>query len=441
MTQTLPMRRIVALWWPLAASWLFMAAELPAISAVAARLADPKIHLAAYSGVVFPLILIIESPIIMLLSASTALSKDWASYRLIYRFMMITSAVLTGLHALVAFTPLYEPVARTLFGAPAEIVEPGRIGLMIMLPWTWTIAYRRFQQGLLIRFGQSRLVGVGTAVRLVTDGIVLFAGYTLKLPGIVVMTLAVASGITAEAIYAGIAVRPLHHPAGALRQAAPVEPALTLRAFLNFYFPLVMTSFIWLLTPPITSAAINRMPQAIASLAAWSPLTGLVFMLRSLGNAYNEVVVALLDEQGSSPNLRRFVWVLVLAGTAIVLFFVLTPFAGFWFGRLSALDSELAGLAVSGLWLALPLPALTVLQSWFQGGLMHARKTAGISESVVLYLVGSLVLLGGGVVWGGLTGLFVGVWAMLISTILQTFWLGWRARPVLQFIAARERSA
>jgi len=91
------MRHIFDTWWPLAASWLLMGAELPLLSAVIARLENPKIHLAAYGGVVFPLALLIEAPIIMLLAASTALSKDMASYRLVRRFMMITSASLKGM--------------------------------------------------------------------------------------------------------------------------------------------------------------------------------------------------------------------------------------------------------------------------------------------------------------------------------------------------------
>ena len=65
--------RIFHTWWPLAASWLLMGVELPVISAVIARLAYPEISLAAYGGVIYPLALIIESPIIMLLAASTAL--------------------------------------------------------------------------------------------------------------------------------------------------------------------------------------------------------------------------------------------------------------------------------------------------------------------------------------------------------------------------------
>ena len=67
------MRRVVRTWWPLAASWLLMASEQPVLSAIVARLAEPEINLAAWGGLVFPLALIIESPIIMLLSASTAL--------------------------------------------------------------------------------------------------------------------------------------------------------------------------------------------------------------------------------------------------------------------------------------------------------------------------------------------------------------------------------
>ena len=95
-----------------------MSAEGPALSAIVARLADPKIHLAAYGGIVFPMALLIESPIIMLLAASTALSKDWASFVRMRRFMMFTGAGLTALHLLVTLTPLYDLVVRGLLNAP-----------------------------------------------------------------------------------------------------------------------------------------------------------------------------------------------------------------------------------------------------------------------------------------------------------------------------------
>ena len=43
-----------------------MGVELPLVVATVSRLANPEIHLAAYGGVVFPLSLLIEAPIIMI---------------------------------------------------------------------------------------------------------------------------------------------------------------------------------------------------------------------------------------------------------------------------------------------------------------------------------------------------------------------------------------
>ena len=86
------------------------------------------INLAAYGGVVFPLALIFESPIIMLLAASTALSKDCASYLRLRSYMMRAGLALTAFHVLVAFTPLYYVVVVGIIGAPHEIVEPARVG-------------------------------------------------------------------------------------------------------------------------------------------------------------------------------------------------------------------------------------------------------------------------------------------------------------------------
>jgi hypothetical protein len=430
------MQRIVRTWWPLAASWLLMAVELPVLSAIVARLANPEINLAAYGGVVFPVALIIESPIIMLLSASTALSKDWDSYLKLRRFMMGAGALLTTLHVLVAFTPLYYIVAVGLIGAPAEIIEPARIGLMIMTPWTWSIAYRRFNQGVLIRFGYSRSVGFGTLVRLSADGLVLIIGYLIGvIPGIVVATSAVATGVVSEAIYAGLRVRPVLHDQ--LRQSAPAEQPLTFRTFLDFYTPLAMTSLLNFLVQPIGSSALSRMPDALESLAVWPVVSGLIFMLRSLGYAYNEVVVTMLDKPCAVPSLRRFAALLAALTWILLLIVAATPLAGFWFQRVSALAPPLATLAHHGLWIALPIPGLTVLQNWYQGNLVHSRRTRAIAEAMVVFLLTSSAVLWAGVAWGQVTGLYIGLIAFGTSTLTQTAWLWQRSRPAVRAVQAR----
>ena len=435
----LAMRRVVQTWWPLAASWLFMAAEGPMMSAVVARLADPEIHLAAWGGVVWALALIIESPIIMLLSASTALSKDWESYCKLRRFMMVASAVLTVLHILVAFTPLYYRIVVDIIGAPAEIVEPGRVGMMIMIPWTWAIAYRRFNQGVLIRFGLSRAVGLGTAVRLGADGMVLAIGYLIgTVPGIVVATCAIATGVVIEAVYVGLRVRPVLR--GPLRQAAPVEPSLTLRSFLEFYTPLAITALLGMLAQPMVSATLSRMPGAVDSLASWSVVSGFVFMLRSMSYAFNEVVIALLDEPRAAHNLRRFAICLAVLTSSALLTIAATPLATFWFGRVSSLNPRLVAMARIGLWIALPVPGLNAFLSWYQGTIVHSRRTRAITEAVVVFLLAGGAVLSAGVIWGQMTGLYIGLTALGIGIFAQTSWLWWRSRPAMRALQVHDEA-
>ena len=422
------MGRIIRTWWPLAASWLLMSVELPAIAAVIARLADPEIHLAAYGSVTFPLALIIESPIIMLLAASTALSKDWASYARLRRFMFISGASLTVLHILIAFTPLYYVVVNGILGAPAEIVEPARWSLMVMTPWTLSIAYRRFNQGVLIRFGHSHAVGQGTVVRLLANVTVLMVSYLIGvIPGAIVGASTASAGVLFEALYIGRSVRSVVQ--NQLRKAPVVQPALTFRAMMDFYIPLSLTSLIILVAQPIGSAALSRMPMALPSLAVWPVIAGMSFFMRSFGIAYNEVVVALLDEPGSVRNLRRFMWAMSAVTTVVLMLVVLTPLSRFWFERVSALTPELSDLSERWLWLILPLPALSALQSWYQGLILHGRRTRGITESVLVFLIFNTFLLWAGVAWGQATGLFVGLAALTVSTFAQTAWLWYRSRP------------
>ncbi len=414
-----------------------MGIELPALSAFVARMPYPEINLAAYGGIVFPLALIIESPVIMLLAASTALSKDEASYNLIRRFMMVTAAALTALHILIAFTPLYYLVAEGLLGAPEVILEPGRIGLMIMTPWTWSIAYRRFNQGVLIRYQHSKKVGIGTVVRLSADLIVLTLGYAIgTFPGIVVATLAVSAGVISEAIYSGIVVRPVVK--NQVKKMPAVKPALTLNGFLKFYFPLVLTSLLTLLVLPLGSAALSRMPSTLPSLAVWPVLSGLTFMFRSIGVAYNEVVVALLEEPLSTQSLRRYTVILTAFTTSLILLMALTPLSLIWFRIISGLDPGLAEIAVIGLIIAIPTAGFAVLQSWFQGLILHGGQTRSITEAVVLYLGTCSAFLWIGVTRGLVTGLYWGMGAFTMAMFLQTLWLWYRSRLDEQNVQERD---
>ena len=416
-------------WLPLAASWILMGAELPLLSAVVARLENPEIHLAAYSGIVFPLALVIESPVIMLLTASTALSRDQNAYEKLWKVMTTLGFVLTTLHILIAFTPLYDGVAKLLVrdaDTLAKVLEPGRIGLQIMTPWTWSIAHRRFHQGVLIRFGKASEVGWGTGVRLIADAAILAIGFTLaKYQGIVVATSAVAVGVIAEALYIRWKVQSILQ--GPLKEVKPKEPLITMREVILFYLPIAFAPTIGLLGQPILTGAMSRLPDPLITLAVWPTLNSLIFMLRSAGIAYSEVVIALLDNPNGRQQLKRFAVILSITLSAPLLILCLTPLIDIWFLKFIGIKPELAKIGKSALWFAVFLPAITTWGCYFEGILVHAKRSSPVTEAVVFFTSTLFIFLFIVVLNRSMPGLNAAVCAMTLGSISQMLWLWWRS--------------
>jgi hypothetical protein len=430
----LPARRILALWWPLALSWLLMGVELPLFTACVARMGEAKIQLAAYGSLVFPIALVIEAPIMMLLAAATALASDGESWGRVRRFMHKAGASLTALHALVAFSPLFDVLARHVFDVPHEVIEPARLGLRLMLPWTWSIAYRRTHQGLLIRFERGRPVVIGTCLRLVGNVLVYAGGFALlrrgvELPGIAVGTSAIACGVLSEALFVGWCTRRL-----LAERELPPRPAgvtLTRAAFLRFYVPLALTPLIALVTQPIGAAAMARMREPLDSLAAWPAVHGLFFLVRTGGFAFNEVVLSLLGRPGARQALVRFGLVLGGVSSVLPLAVSATPLADLWFGGVSGLPPELARLAAGAVAFGVPWPFAQAMQSWFQGALVHARRTRFVTEAMVVFFLAVTAVLAVGVRTDSWHGAHCAVFALTLASCIQTLWLALRARAAV----------
>jgi hypothetical protein len=429
-TDSAPPSSIAASWWPLAASWLLMAAEQPTIAAVVARLPAPEIHLAAWGGVVFSFALVIEAPIIMMLAASTELVRDRASHVELRRFTHRAGFVLTALHVIVVATPLFDLVVGDWLGVPAEIRSPSRTGLAIVVPWTWSIAWRRFNQGILIRFGHARAIGFGTALRLGTTATTLALGAWLGAPGVVVAASGLAAGVIAEAIWAAWRVRSVVH--AHLRHDDAERPPLRGRAFWAFYLPLSLTPLVTLIVQPLGTASLTRMPEALPSLAVWPVVNAIAFVLSAPGLAFNEVVVARWASGAAQRELWRFTLVLAAATTAVISLLAFTPLATVWFGTVAGLSPPLQSLAVLGLALVVPVPATRVLQSWYQGVLVANRRTSGVSESVAVFAItsaGALAVFVAHPVGPGLLGALI---AFTLGRIAQTAYLALRCRGVLR---------
>ena len=419
----LSQRNIFRLWSPLAATWFMMAAEGPLLAAIVARLSEPRFNLAAY-GVALSIALLVEAPFIMMMSAATALVRDRDSYLRLRNFAFALSLEVTLVMGVLALPPIFYPVALELIGLPQQVADLTYRAILLLLPWPGAIGYRRFYQGLLIRSHRTRLIAMGTLIRLFTMVFVSFFLFLeAEVSGACVAAVALSSGVLVEAV----AIRWMAHSTIAeLGQEEPSLEPLSYPAIATFYYPLALTSFLVLGVQPLITFFVGHSREAVDSLAVLPVVHSLVFVFRSQGLALQEVAVALAGRrlEGYEP-LRLFTGRLALLASAGLALIAFTPLAVVWYEWLSGLSSDLAGLAVTTSRLLFDLPGLAVLLSFQRGLLVSLRRTSSITWSSLIEVISIVVVLSICIFQLQLPGAVAAALAMLVGRASASLYL-WR---------------
>lgn len=416
------------LWFPLALSFTLMMLESPVTNAALARFTDPSVQIAGF-GVALGLSLLIESPVIMLLATVIALVQGRESFFAVLRFVLTLMTGLTLLTALVAFTPLYDLIALRVLGLPERVAEAGQGAMQVMLLWTAAIGWRRFLQGVLVRYGRAHLVTWGTAIRLTT--IIVVAVALLRwngLPGATAGAWIVMAGVLVEAAVATVFALP------ALRERVlphhETTPPLTQRAIGRFHLPLAGTTLLTLLVHPLTAAALARLPQPEMAIAAWQVVFGSLLAVRSWGFALQEVSVAALQQDVSMHALTNFTHKVAWGTTLALALLAFTPVTGLFTERLLALDASLASVVVFGLQVCLLLPAITAYGSTLRGVRIYAKQTALVYRGMMLNLLVNTGGLAVGVALAWALGaqsvqvsLLVGIAAFQVAALVELAYL------------------
>jgi hypothetical protein len=413
-----------------------MSAEGPIVSAAINRLPDKVLMLAAY-GIVFSLSVTIESPIMNLLATATTLAKDRQSYLLIRKFTLHLLILLTAITFLVGYTGAFDVVVVNWMGVPLQVAGWVRPGMRIMLLWSAAIGWRRFIQGVLIRFNQTRKVGWGTIVRLVASG-----GSAIGLavwgrwPGIVVGTVALMAGVITEAIYATIVVQPVLK--NELRPAASptTGKSLTYGDLLWFHLPLAGTSLLLLIAQPMVAFSLARLDNPTQSLAAWPLVYQVTLIARSAANALPEVVVALTQGPETLKPVRQFTLTLVAASTGLMALFLYTPLISLYLFDVQDTTAGVGEAARYGLYFFLLLPALSILISWLRGLLINTHATRIVTAGMALNLLLTATILFVGV-QSRFPGILTAAVALNSSAFLELVILWWGVQHSLVEISQR----
>ena len=381
------MKRTLLFWLPLAATWLMMAAEGPYIAAIVARMPEAAHNLAAY-GVAQALAWLIESPIMMLLSAATALVHGRASYLALRRFAFGLNGLVTLGMVTLALPPVFRFVGESLIELPPEISRLAHLSTIILIPWPAAIGYRRFYQGILVRHHLTRRVAYGTLVRLAAMSIAALIAYALDVPGALLGPIALLSGVVVEAVASRLMVHSLL--AELMHRDEPPEGSLlTMRDIARFYFPLALTSMLSMALGPLVTFALGRSRAPIESLAVWPVVQSAAFVFRSGGLAFQEVGIALRDDP-AVPRVGLFLGALASLGLGLLAF---TPLEAVWFQRVSGLPPELATFAVVPARILVLLPFLEYLLSVQRARWIVARRTRVVTMATAIEGAGLAIAL------------------------------------------------
>ena len=425
--ESLTLKKIFIFWMPLAATWLMMSVEGPFLSALIARLSEPKYNLAAY-GVAFSFALIIEAPVIMMMSASTSLVRDYHSFSKLRTFTYSLNFLVTLGMLILILPAVFYYIALNLIGLPYEVAELTHKALIILLPWPGAIGYRRFYQGVLIRNNLTKRVAYGTIVRLTSMGLTALLFFLFfDVDGVIVGASALSAGVTAEAAASRYMASSILKK---IKSEISVdnEDSLGHKEIFRFYYPLALTSMITLGVQPLVTFFMGQSRMSLESLAVLPVLTSFIFIFRSLGLSYQEVVIALLGKDRENYNiLKRFAVILSVCLVGVLLFIAFSPLADVWFNKVSGLSAELTSFSIIPLKIMAIFPMLTVLISFQRALLVDVRKTKSITYATIIEFSGIVIVLMVAIRWLDVVGVIAATLAFVLGRISANIYL---ARPV-----------
>ncbi|RMF56776.1 MAG: hypothetical protein D6748_12690 [Calditrichaeota bacterium] len=434
----LTLKKIFIFWVPLAATWLMMSVEGPFLSALIARLPEAKYNLAAY-GVAFALALFIEAPIIMMMSASTALVEDKISYLKLRNFIFTLNFIITLAMLTLVYPPVFEYIAHQLLNLHPRVSELTHLACLWLLPWPAAIGFRRFYQGILIRHNQTRKVAFSTVIRLCSmtaTAMILF--FFFQVPGVMVGAAALGIGVSVEALASRWMTHSIIHRLLTPASSPDVESTdITYRYISQFYFPLALTPMLALGAQPIVTFFMSHGEMALESLAIFPVMHSLVFIFRSMGLSFMEVAVALAGKnlEGYRP-LRTFALLLGSIVTILMGLIAFTPLSTIWYHHVSGLSLELTQFALFPTQIFSLMPALTVLVSFQRGILVNRHHTTPITLATILEVFTIVLLLWISIDqlhWVGAVG---GVVALVSGRLLANLYLHFPLRRSLKSLHA-----
>lgn len=210
------------------------------------------------------------------------------------------------------------------------------------------------------------------------------------------------------------------------------SPSFALRVVWSFFWPLALSGLMMSAVQPIVQAGLARLESPELILAAYGVAFYVAMMLEAPVLMFLPVANALVDDRRSYRLTRNMMFIvngaLTIFTGAVALW---TPLYDLVFLRLLGIPPDVALAARPCMIIFIPRPALIGIRRYYQGILVHFRRTQVVSWGSGARLVAMVVPLVCGVAWFPDHGIIVGGIALMAGVVADMLMAVLAARNLL----------
>lgn len=377
------MRAYWQFYWPLALTGLAMVLSVQFQNGALARFPDAARELAIFA-LAYGTFGFFRASLNFVNQLSNVFARSPHGARTTLRFVLMASALLTLPLAALAWLPAGAALLRHAYSMDDALTGQVTEYLRYLAPLLVIAALRFYYTGLLI---QARLTGWVTLLNVLFLSVVigaLVAGFSLGLRPVVVLVGAEGAAMLVH-LAAVLVIKTRHY-------RPPVEPEherLSYRELVAFFVPVSTTGVMFALSRPVLYAFVGRTDGGLVAIAALRVAFDFSMLFQQAANQFRHFFVTFgLDDLAGK---RRFMVLVWLGLTAIMLLFAVTPLSNLIWRDLMGIPDPVRTLAVQSLLVLCLMPGVIIFRNYFHGLLMVERRTVGMAAGAILRVVGIYV--------------------------------------------------
>ena len=415
----------------------------PVLNALLARSVEPEASIGGYA-LALSVMMFVALPHARVQALALVFLDNQNSLRRLWSFVGVFASISGVIAILVALTPFRDVLLDGVFATTGSLRRQAAVALVALVPFPVLVVLRTYLYGIALRIGRPRVVWMGTFFGVVVVLVTGIGVFTIDPnAGSQIAAIAVSVGAAAEILVLSLAtVQPLRRTLAPTEGRAPKYDEL-----LGFFSPLLMASFLPVITPLIINTTLTRGPHPETSVAAVALAFGVnqVFVILLWG--VQPTLLSLMS-RGENPALgRRFanMVALVITVPAAIVAFV-PPLTSLLVHNWLGASTRLQDMTETGIRLLSLLPLILVQEAIFSSAIMQTRRTRPIVYINIIRLLGLVTILAVASTTTGWSGGVIGVVALggaLVVEAITTVMYGRRAQKHLElaWIASEETHA